>query len=156
MKRQFDVHRVMNQRGLMNASAVITRMVLALAAPFYVGCVGTTTASPEVSGHVVDASTRKAIPAATIQIAERPRTLTHSDARGAFIVPADHSFHLAFIPGPCAWTYFPPERPYCDRLVVAHPGYATREFHAVSISRTPPSSRDPERIKTADIELRHQ
>ena len=104
----------------------------------------------------MDASTKKPILAATVQIAERPNTKVHTDSNGLFRVPTESSFHLGFIPGPCAWTYFPAERLYSDELVVTHANYQTREFHADTLSVSHTRNREPERITTADIPLHHK
>ena len=140
----------------MKTKATSTALLLTAVSLACSGCIGTTLSSPEVRGRVVDATTKKPIPAATVQVAERTNTKVHTDANGGFRVPTRSSFHLGFIPGPCAWTYFPAERPYSDELVVAHPDYRTREFPAHTLSVTHASNREPDRITTADIGLQHK
>ena len=97
-----------------------------VALPFLIslsGCIEITTyVSPAASGTVVDATTKKPIPGATISVDNRPGLFAQTNSDGQFVlVPTTSTTHIFWL---APYRSLPPG----GTIVVFADGYASREI----------------------------
>jgi hypothetical protein len=97
-----------------------------VALPFLIslgGCIQITTyTSPAASGTVIDATTKKPIPGATISVDGRPGLFAQTNSAGQFaLVPTTSTTHISWL---APYRSLPPG----GTIVVFADGYASREI----------------------------
>ncbi len=112
---------------------------VALVAVFLSGCVIIpfpfhTPRTPDISGRVVDASTRLPVAHASVQFLGDGRTPLPSpkaitDETGQFHLRRTRNWHLGEMFVPHGWDCIWPDGPDCRTLHVEHPGYASRTLN---------------------------
>jgi hypothetical protein len=87
------------------------------------GCIEITTyVSPAASGTVIDATTKKPIPGATISVGDHPGLFAQTDSSGEFILaPTTRTTHIFWL---APYRSLPPS----GTIVVFADGYASREM----------------------------
>jgi len=112
--------------------------VVALVAVFLSGCVMPfpfhTARTPDISGRVVDSSTRLPVAHASVQFLRdgdtplpSPKMIT--DETGQFHLRRTRNWHLGAIIVPHGWECIWPDGPDSRTLHIEHPGYASRTLN---------------------------
>lgn len=106
----------------------------------------------QFSGRVLDRSSRRTVPDASVTLVGLPATATRSDADGRFVTRTSRTIHLLGI-----YTYdglstqFPPAKSASGPLRISHPGYETRDISVQSGRSYQPFSTRPAPIELGNI-----
>ena len=105
---------------------------LSILAPVFIsGCIfapGTSPRTPNMSGRVLSATTRKPISGASVSLHEAPRLrATTTDGSGQFFITESRNFHFFVFLGSCGPDYN--VLPYIrDDIDVSHPDYTPQQI----------------------------
>ena len=131
---------------------VISAISLSLSACVVVPFPHASADANQVSGRLLDGTSRRPVSDATVVLVGLPATETRSDTSGRFVTRPSRSLHLVGI-----YTYdglktqFPPPKSGSDSLRIVHPAYKTRDIAVNTRRAYEPFSPRPAAIRLGDI-----